>query len=60
MHEKQREETYIRLLTPLEAAAILRVKETTIRIWLRAGRLRGKRIGGSWRIPVSEIERVVS
>lgn len=49
------------LLVP-EAAERLRVNVDTVRRWLRNGTLRGARPGGTkagWRIPASEIERVL-
>ncbi len=39
------------LLTPEEAAAILKVNANTVRAWLRAGKLKGVKLaGGLWRI----------
>lgn len=37
------------LRTPKELARILRVDAATVRRWLRAGTLRGWRVGGRWR-----------
>lgn len=46
-------------LTVSEVAPLLRVKENTVREWLKAGRLRGfKTITGHWRIPRAEVDRV--
>ena len=43
-------------LTPEEVAALLRVRESTVRAWLRTGRLRGQQtVGGRWRIPASAL-----
>lgn len=39
-------------ITPEEAAIILNVSETTIKKWLRSGKLKGSKLGGSngvWR-----------
>jgi excisionase family DNA binding protein len=50
------------LLTVQEVAARLRLHEETIRRWLASGRLHGVKIAptrGGWRIPVSEVERVL-
>ncbi len=50
------------VLTVAEAAARLKISQETVRIWLRAGKLRGHRPGGDkigWRIPASEVERVL-
>ena len=44
-----------RYLTPREVAVIYQVKVATIREWLKAGKIKGFRIGGVWRIPSSEI-----
>ncbi len=39
------------LLTPEEAARLLKVDPATIRAWLRAGKLKGVKLGGGhWRI----------
>jgi excisionase family DNA binding protein len=51
-----------RLLTVAEVADLLRVDPETVRRMLRSGRLRGSipvspRSG--WRIPTSEVERVI-
>ncbi len=39
------------LLTPEEAARLLKVDQATVRAWLRAGKLKGVKLGGGhWRI----------
>ena len=43
------------LLTPKEVAGIMRVKEATVRYWLRTGRLEGLNVGYTWRIPASAL-----
>ena len=46
-----------------EVAAAIGTTPDTIRRWLRAGKLRGVRPGGTklgWRIPASEVERLLS
>lgn len=43
------------LLTPKEVAAILRVKEATVRYWLRTGKLEGLNVGYTWRVPRSAL-----
>ena len=51
------------LLTVLEVATQLRIIPKTVRRWLRAGKLRGVRLGGKkvgWRIPQGEVNRLVS
>lgn len=48
-------------LTVTEAARLLRVHPETLREWLRAGELRGLRLGhgrGVWRVPSAELERL--
>ena len=45
-----------RYLTPREVAEIYQVKITTVREWLKSGKLKGFRIGGLWRIPPSEVK----
>ena len=44
-----------RLLTPKEVATIMRVKEATVRYWLRTGKLEGLNVGFTWRIPLSSL-----
>ena len=41
--------------TVAEAAAILRVTQVTLRAWLRAGRLKGRKIHATWLVPASEV-----
>ena len=48
-----------KLLRVSEASKILGVAPTTIRLWIRQGRIRAVRIGKLWRIPQSEVERLV-
>ena len=48
--------------TVREVATELRVSEVTVQRWLRAGTLRGTRLGGTklgWRIPAWEVERLL-
>ena len=46
-------------LLPGEAAEELRIAEPTLRRWLREGRVHGVRLGNRWRIPASEIRRLL-
>jgi len=48
-------------LTLQEAVDRLKLHPDTLRRWLRAGTLRGTRLSrkGGWRIPSSEVERVL-
>ena len=51
-----------RLLTVPEVAERLRVNPETVRVWLRQGRLKGSRLGGTkagYRIPESELARLM-
>lgn len=51
------------MLTVDQAADRLQASKETIRRWLRDGKIKGVRIGGKrlgWRIPLSEIRRVLS
>ncbi len=45
------------LLTVHETAAHLKVKESTIRSWIRDGKLRAIKFGREWRIAVVDLER---
>ena len=50
-----------RLLTVREVADRLQVGAITVQRWLRSGKIRGVRLGGTragWRVPVSEVERL--
>jgi excisionase family DNA binding protein len=52
-----------RLLTVAEVAERVRANPQTVRLWLRTGRLKGVRPGGTklgWRIPQGEVERLLS
>jgi excisionase family DNA binding protein len=47
------------LLKPPEAASLLQISPSTLRTWIRAGKLRCMRtLGGHYRIPLEEIERL--
>lgn len=46
------------LLTVYEVAERLRVNPYTVRRWLRDGRLRGARLGKSWKVRPAEVRRV--
>ncbi len=43
------------LLTPKEVAVFMRVKEATVRSWLRSGKLEGLTVGFTWRSPPSAL-----
>ena len=50
-------------LTVPEAAKRLRVTEETVRRWLRIGKLKGKRLGGTkagYRIPEAKVEGLLA
>ena len=40
----------MKYLTPAEAAKLWGVTRRTIYTWLRAGTIKGKKIGGVWRV----------
>ena len=46
--------------TTTEAAKMLKVNARTIRRWIDKGYIQAKKIGGRWRIPASEVERLLS
>ncbi|MEM6625731.1 MAG: helix-turn-helix domain-containing protein [Pseudomonadota bacterium] len=48
------------LLTVHETAAQLKVKESTIRTWIRGGKLRAIKFGREWRIAVKDLERFLN
>ena len=45
-----------KLFTPEDAAKTLLVKPETIREWLRAGKLKGVKMGRLWRVRESDLE----
>jgi excisionase family DNA binding protein len=50
-------------LTAPEVAERLKVKPSTVLRWLREGKLRGVRLGGSragWRVTAAEVQRVLN
>lgn len=47
------------VLTPAEAAARLRLEESTVQAWCRQGRL-GVKVGGRWRIAASEVAALLT
>lgn len=50
-------ETY---LTPDEVAAEYNIAAVTIRKWLRQGKLKGYKVGGTlWKIPKTELEAFI-
>ncbi len=50
------------LLTPEEAAKVLKVDPATIRAWLRNGKLKGSKLagGGHWRISESQLQEFLN
>jgi len=50
------------MLTVPEVAERLRLNPETVRVWLRQGKLKGVRLGGTkagYRIPASEVTRLL-
>jgi len=45
------------ILTSMEAAAFLRITDSTIRAQIRRGKLKGKKRGGIWLFTLDEVER---
>lgn len=49
-----------KLLTPLEVADMLRVKESTVRDWFRKGKMQGIKLpGGDLRIKESTLNEIL-
>jgi acetyl-CoA synthetase len=46
------------LYTVPEAAKLLSIAPKTLTDWLRAGKIRGVKVGRSWRIPESAIDDI--
>jgi excisionase family DNA binding protein len=47
-------------LTPEQVGEELQVHPATVRLWIRSGRLGATRVGRSWRVRRSEVDRVVA
>ncbi len=45
-----------KLLTPVDIANRLQVKDRTVTDWLRKGHLRGFKVGKEWRVSVKDLE----
>lgn len=52
--------TIEQLYTVKEVAAMFRVNAATVRNWIRKGQIQAMKIGGSTRIPASELARIES
>lgn len=50
-------ETGLRVVTLQEAARILKVRESRVRIAIHSGELKASRIGRLWRLRVDDVER---
>lgn len=48
------------LLTPTEVAEALRITRQTVYSLIEAGDIEARRIGGQWRIPASELDRMLT
>ena len=48
-----------RLLTVSEVAEALRLSRKTLYRHLERGLIRGQKVGGEWRIPASELDRIL-
>ena len=46
-------------VSPQECAERLRVDQNTVARWIRQGRVRAGRVGWRYRIPVTEMERLL-
>lgn len=48
------------LMTVAEVAEFFRVVPMTVYRWVQQGKIRGVRVGRTWRIPRSEVDKVVA
>lgn len=48
------------LLTIHEVAGLLKVKESTVRTWIKAGELRAVKFGREWRVVQKDLEAYVN
>ncbi|MBC7293890.1 MAG: helix-turn-helix domain-containing protein [Thermoleophilia bacterium] len=51
--------TALEYYTPEEAAARLKIARRTVYQWLRTGRIKGTKLSNMWRIPETEISRLL-
>lgn len=49
-----------KIYTIAEVAEILRVKDYTVREWLREGKLKGFKAGNRWRVKESELKKMTN
>lgn len=54
-----REAVALEFYTPEEAAAKLKIARRTVYQWLREGRIKGVKLSNLWRIPETEISRLL-
>jgi len=52
-------DTSIKLLTPREAASILKISNRTLHRMIQTGQIPGLKVGGQWRILESRLEELV-
>lgn len=48
------------LMTVAEVAEFFRVTPMTVYRWVGSGKIRGVRVGRTWRVPRSEVDKVVA
>ncbi|KYQ86008.1 MULTISPECIES: helix-turn-helix domain-containing protein [unclassified Thermoactinomyces] len=49
-----------KLLKPSKVAELLSVDSYTVKKWCREGRVQAKKVQGMWRIPESEVYKLIS
>jgi len=47
------------LLTVQEVSDILKVKLTTVRKWIRQGKIQGVKLGKSWRVEQEDLQQFI-
>jgi len=47
------------LLTAQEVSDILKVKLTTVRKWIRQGKIQGVKLGKSWRVEQEDLQQFI-
>ena len=52
-------EKAVRPLNVMEVSEFLRVHPKTVSKWLSEGKIKGVKVGREWRIPRSEIEKIL-